>query len=149
MASIGTGIPYWIRKVDSNIGLWQICSKVSSDNGAEYVCSSREGKDADWLISVKVLTISGSIFLALSVFFIGLFSKENASPVLIRCAIFMSALGGLALIAAVVVFGVENQDFRADFHASFYLTLISGADGLLASLLMLILIRVPGEYNTI
>jgi hypothetical protein len=56
---------------------------------------------------------------------------------------------GMALIAAVVVFVVENQDFRADFHASFYLTLISGADGLLASLLMLILIRVPGEYNTI
>jgi hypothetical protein len=45
------------------------------------------------------------------------------------------------------MFEVENKDFRADFHDSFYQTFISGFDGLLVSPLMLILFRVRGEYK--
>ncbi|XP_045172581.1 claudin-18-like [Mercenaria mercenaria] len=152
---ISTSIPPWLyleetiygQTITVYAGLWKTC--VKSDSTANpYVCANLENVP-DWWKSVQALMILGILFLALSTFLGCLYCKDDSKQSLLHGAMFTSVLGGIVLIVAVIVFGVKENKSSSQFqfHACFYLALVSGADAIVAAALMAISKRRGGYIS--
>ncbi|XP_045171554.1 claudin-1-like [Mercenaria mercenaria] len=152
---ISTAIPYWLhheekaggQSITLYLGLWKTCVKYSVSTTKGSTCVNIENAP-DWWKSVQALMILGILFLALSTFLGCLYCKDDSKQSLLHGAMFTAVLGGIALIIAVIVFGVKEKEISSQFHACFYLALMSGADAIVAAALMAISKR-RGGYSSI
>ncbi|XP_053374813.1 uncharacterized protein LOC128547114 [Mercenaria mercenaria] len=151
-----TAIPYWLyqerivfnKTFTHYIGLWKRCAKYPDSFPKASGCVKLEYVQ-DWWKSVQALMNLGILFLALSTFLGCLYCKDDSRQSLLHGAMLTAVLGGIALIVAVIVFGVKGRDQRAYFHACFYLALVSGADGFVAAALLAISKRRGGYSSNI
>ncbi|XP_045171368.1 uncharacterized protein LOC123533677 [Mercenaria mercenaria] len=152
---ISTAIPYWEYLHGSflgqegtlNIGLWRTCIKYKTSIVSGSACSDTQN-DEDWWKAVQSLMILGNVFLALSTL-LGCLYYKNSTQSFIQGTVFTALLGGVVLITAVIVFGVEEKEHKSSFSASFILAIVSGVLAFIAGGLVGISKRGHPGYSSI